>query len=138
MSITQPAQISLGIYDHFTQILVGYEGKTCNHIQVTKNLDLNGNVIDQSQTETTIYGSISNVHEKAVVESLGTLKYGDLTALFLSEDGVIMGEQITENSVRFDLIEYQDRLYTVENRTHEVFDGGVSVMEKFTLRKLAG
>lgn len=134
---TAPATVPKGIKTHWEQILREYEAKTCTHIQITKTTDSNGLVIDEAQTESTIYGIISAINGDAVNESAGLLQYGDVTAHFMSDVGVIVGEQITETSIRLDYIEHEGVLYTVNQRTTTVYDAGVSILSKFILRKVA-
>lgn len=137
MATTAPATVPKGIKTHWEQILREYEAKTCTHIQITKTTDSNGLVIDESQTESTIYGIISAINEDAIDKSMGILQYGDLVAHFMSDIDVIVGEQVTETSIRLDHIKHEGVLYTVNQRTTMVYDAGVSILSKFILRKVA-
>lgn len=137
MAATQVAEIPLNLKYHWERILNKYMGKECTHIKVTKTLDPNGGVIDESQTETTIYGAISPVSEDAVRESVGTLQYGDLVAYYLSEEEVLVGTQTGASEARYDLISYEGILYYVEKRTKIGYDDGTAVVSKYILRKVA-
>lgn len=137
MAATQVAEIPLNLKYHWENILNKYTGKECTHIKVTKTLDPNGIPIDESEVETTIYGAISPVREDAVRESAGTLLFGDLVAYFLSEEGVLVGTQTAASEARYDLIVHEGIRYTVENKRATAYDGGIAVVDKFTLRKVA-
>ena len=137
MAATQTATNSLDLYAHWTRILNGYMGKEVTHIQITKTLDPNGGIIDEFQNDSTIYGAISPVSTDAVRESVGTIKIGDLVAYFLSEEDVIVGTQTGASEARYDLIAYQGRYYTVENKQTTAYDVGVAVVDKFILRRVA-
>ena len=135
MGATNKATTPLNLYDHWCLILNGYLGKECIHTQVTRTLDLNGDVIDETETQTTIYGALSPVSESAVQESVGFLQYGDLVAYFLVEDGVEISEQFGQDSVVHHLITYQDVAYSVIKRTVTAYDDSEAVVSKYVLRK---
>jgi len=137
MAATQAGANSLDLYNHWSRILNNYMGKAVNHIKVTKVLDPNGNIIDESQVETTIYGAISPVKTDAINESAGLLQYGDLVAYFLHEAGVLVGTQTSADGVRLDMIEYQGKMYTVQNIQTTAYDAGSAVLDKFILRLVA-
>lgn len=136
MAATQSGTVPLELYKHISLILNEYLGKECTHIQITKTLDPNGGVIGEFQNDSIIYGAISPVSSDTIRESIGTIKVGDLTAYFLSEEGVMVGTQSGEAEARYDLILYQDRYYSVENKKATAFDGGVAVVDKFILRRV--
>lgn len=137
MAITHAATIPFNLKYHWENILNKYAGKECTHIKVTKTLDPNGIPIDELEVETTVYGAISPVREEAVLESAGTLLYGDLVAYFLAEEDVIVGTQTAAGEARYDLIMHEGILYTVEKRLKTAYDDGVAVVSKFILRKVA-
>jgi len=136
MAATQTASNPLDLYAHWTRILNGYMGKECTHIKVTKTLDLNGNVIDESEVETTIYGAISPVTSDAIAESVGLLLPGDLVAYYLSEEGVLVGTQTGASEARYDTIVHEGILYYVEKRVKTAYDNGSAVVSKYILRKV--
>lgn len=137
MAATQTATNSLDLYAHWTRILNGYMGKACTHVKVTKTIDPNGGVIDESEVETTIYGAISPVSEDAVRESAGTIQYGDLVAYYLYEAGVLVGTQTGASEARYDLIVHEGIRYTVSKRVKIGYDNGTAVVSKYILRKVA-
>ena len=137
MAITHAATIPLNLYYHWKRILENYVGKECTHTKVTKVLDLNGGVIDKSSVNTTIIGAITNVSQDTASESAGLFKYGDLVAYFMSEEGVIVGEQTNETSVRYDLIVYKGESYQVRDKLVTAYDDDVAVVDKFKLCKVA-
>ena len=137
MAATQSASTPLDLYNHLSQIINGYFGKECTHTKISKTLDLNGNVIDESETTTTIYGAVSPVKAEAVLESAGAMIFGDLVAYFLSEEGVLVGTQTNSTEARYDTITYEGNVYTVENKRATAYDAGVAVVDKFVLRKVA-
>lgn len=125
---------------HLRNIISGFMGQTVNHIKVTKVLDDNGLVISESQTESDLIAIISSVNTDVVNENLGVVQYGDLLMYSMSDDDVLVGEQVSDNSVRFDMIEYQGVLYTVSQRLKVAYDPGtpdVAVVDKLILRKIA-
>lgn len=134
---TAPATVTKGIKTHWEQILREYEGKTCTHIQIVKTTDSNGLVISETETESTIYGIISAVNENAVQESAGLLQYGDVTAHFMNDVDVIVGEEVTETLIRLDHIKHEGVVYSVNQRVQTVFDGEVAILSKYVLRKIA-
>jgi hypothetical protein len=137
MAATQAATNPLDLYAHWTRILNGYMGKEVDHIQVTRTLDLQGGVIDEFENDSIIYGAISPVKEESIVESPGMFQHGDLVAYFLSEEGVIVGEQTDALETRRDVIVYQSNRYYVEKRLKTAYDNGVAVVSKYILRKMA-
>jgi hypothetical protein len=137
MAATQNASTSLDLYNVWSDILNTYLGQACTHIKVTKVLDPNGNVIDESQTETTIYAAISPVSKDVVLESAGVLQYGDLTFYALNDAGVIVGTQTSATGVRYDMIEYKSVMYTVVQQSKTAYDDGVAVVSRYVLRKVA-
>lgn len=137
MAATQAGATSLDLYKHWSLILNNYIGRACNHVKVTKVLDPNGNVIDESQVETTIYGAISPVGVEAIQNSAGVLQVGDLTAYFLNDAGVVTGTQVNSTSVRYDMIEYGGVMYTVMQHSKTAHDDGVAVVCRYVLRKVA-
>ena len=137
MAATQIGDNPLNLYAHWSRILNLYIGRSCNHIKATKTIDPNGNVIDESQTETTIYGAVSPVSMDAVTKSAGLIQLGDLIALFLDDAGVLVGTQTSAGSTRYDMIEYEDIMYTVVNKRTTAYDSGVPVISKYVLRKVA-
>jgi len=138
MVTTAPATIPKQIKLHWEQILREYESKTCIHVQITKTTDSAGHIISESSAESTIYGIISTVNEDTVHESMGLIKFGDLTARFMCDVGVIVGEQITDSSIRLDHIEHEGILYTVNQRMSTIYDNETAVISKYILRKVAG
>lgn len=137
MSATQNASTSIDLYNVWTDILNTYLGKSCVHTKISKTLDLNGNVIDESETSTTIYGAVSPVKAEAVLESAGAMIFGDLVAYFMTEEGVLVGTQTNSTEARHDTITYEGNVYTVENKRATAYDAGVAVVDKFVLRKVA-
>lgn len=135
MSADNAATNSLGLYDHWSLILNGYLGKECTHMEVTKTLDPNGDVINESETQTTIYGAISPVSEDAVREDAGTFHYGDLIAYFLAEEGVVVSEQFGPYTIIDHMIVYNDVAYSVNKLLVTAHDAGSSVVSKYVLRK---
>lgn len=137
MSATQSATVAMDLYNIWTDILNNYLGQEVTHIQITKTLDPNGGVIDEFQNDSTIYGAISPVSGDAIRESVGTIQIGDLVAYFLSEEDVIVGTQTGASEARYDMISYEGILYYVEKRMKIAYDGGVAVVAKYILRKVA-
>ena len=137
MAATQVAANPLDLYTHMSRILNNYLGQACNHIEKTKTLDPNGLVISDFFDEKTIYGAISPVSKDAVLESPGVYHFGDLIAYFLAEDDVMVGENFGQNESRYDIIEYEDTMYTVSKKLKTAYDAGEAVVCKYVLRKIA-
>jgi len=135
MSADNVATNSLGLYNHWSLIINEYLGKACVHTEVTRTLDLNGDVISETEDETVIYGAISPVSEDAVHEDIGVVHRGDLIAYFLVEDGVKDGEMFGQYNI-IHLITYNDIIYDVNKRVVTAYDDGAAVVSKYLLRKI--
>lgn len=131
------ATIPLNLKYHWTNIINKYKGRECTHTKITKITDPNGQIIDESETNTTIYGVISPVQQKTINESAGLIQSGDLIAYFLDDEGVIVGEQVTDDSIRFDYIKYEGILYVVNQLQITAYDDGVAIVSSYILRKVA-
>ena len=137
MAATHPASVSMDLYNIWTDILNTYLGQECTHIKATKTLDPNGNVISEAQTETVVYAAVSPVSVEAVNESAGTLQYGDLIFFALDDAGILVGTQTDADESRYDMIEYEGVMYTVNQHDTTAYDNGVAVVSRYILRKVA-
>ena len=131
------ATTPLGMAEHWDFILDTYENKECTHTKHNKTLDASGHVIDETETDYTIYGAISPIHNDVVIKSAGLFQFGDLTAYFLITDDVEVGEAVSETETRYDTITYNGVVYTVNQKTHTATDDGVDIISKYILRKIA-
>ena len=109
------ARVASGFLKHFGQILETWAGKAATHRKITETIDEMGQVIDQSYTDTTIYGIISPIDLKTNNSPIGHVAPGDLTALFKYSDGVIISDQLTSTTIRHDHIIYEGVEYQIYN-----------------------
>lgn len=125
---------------HMRNIISNFMGQTVNHIKATKTLDDNGLITDESSVEADIIVMIGTVNADVVNENIGIVQYGDLLMYAMSDEGVLVGDQTTDNTVRYDRIEYQSVLYSVTQKLKTAYDAGVpdtAVVDKLVLRKIA-
>ena len=109
------ARAKLGLKNHFQIILNTWAGKEVTHVKITETIDELGQIIDQTRTESTIYGIVGDANFKGNNQPIGLLQPGDLCANFKYEDNVIVSDQLTESTTRHDHIIFQEVEYRVED-----------------------
>lgn len=127
---------NLNLEYHFTNIINGYMGQECTRIRRTSTLDLNGNIVDDSTVETTVYGIVSVASAKVQEESGGLILAGDLVAYFMTDTDINIGTQSTTTTTSTDTIEYNDVEYQIVTRIVTASDVGVEVVDKLILRRI--
>ena len=109
------ARVKLGLLNHFQIILDTWAGKECTHIIITETIDDFGQIIDRSQTTSTVYGIIGDANYKGSEYPIGILQPGDLCGTFLYSDDIIMPSQLTDTTTRQDHIIFQSEEYRIES-----------------------
>lgn len=122
---------------HFQQILSNWEGKECSHIQITETLDDNGQIIDQSETSSTIYGIIAPPGLDDMQHSMGILEPSDMYGFFWYTDGIKAAHRVSATQMRHDHIIYESTEYNVERVVQLAFDIDEPVFMQYLLRKVA-
>jgi len=126
-----------GMTDHFTQILTNWEGKTCTHKQITETIDDNGQLIDQSDSSSTIYGIIAPIGMDDIQHAMGTIEPEDMYGFFWYDDSVKAAHRVSATQMRHDHIIYEGTEYNVERTMALAFDLDEPVFMQFLLRKVA-
>jgi len=132
-----PARVKSGFLKHFQQILDTWGGKECTHLQITETIDDMGQIIDRSETSTTIYGIVSPASYNENYHPIGSLQSGDLTTFFKYSDNVIKSTQLTDSTTRKDHIIYEGNEYRVEQLQEITYDVGEPVFVRYLLRKVS-
>ena len=132
-----PAATKFDLLDGFIQILEGWGGKTCTHVQIIETIDDLGQIIDQSRSTLTIYGIVSPADYTENYNTIGSLQSGDLTAFFKYSDDVIKSSQLTDSTTRKDHIIYQGNEYRVEQLQEIAYDIDDPVFCRYLLRKVS-
>jgi len=109
------ARVSLGMLKHFNQLLRTWAGKECTHVIITETIDDFAQIIDRSQTTSTIYGIVGDASFKENGFPIGSLQPGDLCAMYLYTDDVQLSNQLTDSTTRQDHIIFQSVEYRVES-----------------------
>jgi len=122
---------------HFNMILESWAGKECTHVQITETIDDMGQIIDRSETSTTIYGIVSPASYNENYHPIGSLQSGDLTAFFKYSDDVIKSSQLTDTTTRKDHIIYEGNEYRVEQLQEIAYDVDTPVFARYLLRKVS-
>lgn len=130
------ARVKFGLTAKFAKMLTDWAGRECTHIQVTETIDEQGNVIDRSETETTIYALIGNPGTSTSNQPPGIFQPGDLCGYFKVADGVIAFSQLTASTTRQDRITYEGTTYRLE-LTDTIYDVAEESIRVFRMKKIA-
>jgi len=124
------AKVQMGMRKHFQQMINLWSGKEATHRIITETIDGQGNVIDRSETETTIYAIIGNplFSEKGL--PIGALQSGDLCMYYWydgDDEDIIVSKQLTSTD------QLQEIAYDLndDGTDHE------SIFAKYSLKKIA-
>ncbi len=140
------AKIKLNIRYHFAEMIRNWSGRECIHRKIVEDIDDQGNIIDRSTTEETIYALIGNQPFNEKVEPIGSLQSSDLCLYYWynnNDDDIIVSKQITPTSQRHDEILFQGTTYWVANLEEIAFDLNDSgthhepIFAKYKLSKVA-
>jgi len=140
------AKVQMGMRKHFQQMINLWSGKEATHRIITETIDGQGNVIDRSETETTIYAIIGNplFSEKGL--PIGALQSGDLCMYYWydgDDEDIIVSKQLTSTTERHDQIDFQGTTYKVDQLqeiAYDLNDDGTdheSIFAKYSLKKIA-
>lgn len=122
---------------HFTQILTNWEGKECTHKKITETIDDNGQIIDRSETTTTVHGIIAPIGIDDIQHSMGTIEPEDMYGFFWYTDSITAADRVSATQMRHDHIIYESTEYNVERAMSLAFDLDEPVFMQFLLRKVA-
>lgn len=130
------ARVKFGLTAKFAKMLTDWAGKECTHIQIVEEIDGQGNVIDRTTTETTIYALIGNPGTSTSIQPPGTFQSGDLQGYFKVADDVIAFSQLTSTSTRHDRIAHEGTTYRLE-LVDTIFDVSEESIRVFRMKKIA-
>ncbi len=140
------AQIRFNVRYHFAEMIRNWSGKGATHRKITETIDDQGNIIDRSTTESTIYAIIGNPPFSEKGLPIGSLQSGDLCMYYWydnNSDDIIVSKQLTPTTERHDQILFQEVLYKVSNLdeiAYDLNDAGTdheSIFAKYSLKKIA-
>ena len=140
------AQVRFNMRYHFAEMIRNWAGKEATHRKITETTDDQGNVIDRSTTEETIYAVIGNppFDEKGL--PVGSMQSGTLCMYYWydgDDEDILVSKQITSTNERHDQIDFQGTTYKVENLeeiAYDLNDSGtdhVPIFAKYKLSKVA-
>ena len=139
-------RVALGARKHFQQILDVWSAKECVHRKITETIDDQGNIIDRSTTDTTIYAIIGNPPFDEKTQPIGAIQSGTLCLYYWvngDDDDIIVSKQLTPTTSRFDEIIFQSVTYKVSNLDEIAYDlnsagdDHESIFAKYSLKKVA-
>lgn len=140
------ARTASGMRKHFAQIIQVWGGKEATHRIITETIDDQGNIIDRSETDTTIYTIIGPPSFDEKQHPPGSLQSGTLCLYYWynnNDDDIIVSKQLTPTTSRFDEIIFQSVTYKVSNLDEVAYDltsDGLShepIFGKYSLKKIA-
>lgn len=140
------AQIRFNMRYHFAEMIRNWSGKEATHRKITETIDAQGNIIDRSTTESTIYAIIGNPPFSEKGLPIGALQSGDLCLYYWvnnDDDDIIVSKQIDPNSERHDQIDFQGTTYKIANLDEIAYDlasdglSHESIFGKYSLKKIA-
>ena len=130
------ARVKFGLTAKFAMALDTWAGKECTHIQVVETIDEQGNVIDRTETSTTIYALIGNPGTSTNNQPPGVFQTGDLCGYFKVADGVQAFSQLTASTIRQDRITHEGTTYRLE-LTDTIWDVDEESIRVFRMKKIA-
>lgn len=140
------AQIKFNIRYHFTEMISNWSGKEATHRIITETIDGQGNVIDRSTTESTIYAIIGNQPFSEKAQPIGALQSGDLCLYYWydgDDEDILVSKQLTPTTERHDQIDFQGTTYKVANLDEIAYDLNTAgddhepIFAKYKLQKVA-
>ena len=140
------AKIKLNLSYHFAEMIRNWSGKEATHRKITETIDDQGNVIDRSTTESTIYAIIGNPPFSEKGLPVGSMQSGDLCLYFWyagTDDDILVSKQLTPTTERHDQIDFQGTTYRVENLDEIAYDLNTAgddhepIFAKYSLKKVA-
>lgn len=131
---------------HFTEMIRNWSGKEAIHRKITETLDEQGNVIDRSVVDATIYAIIGNPPFSTKDEPIGQLQSGTLCLYYWynnNDDDIIVSKQLTPTTERRDQVDFQGVTYRVAQLEEVAFDLNTAgddhepIFAKYKLTKVA-
>ena len=140
------AQIKFNIRYHFSEMIRNWSGKEATLRKIIETIDSQGNIIDRTATETTIYAIIGNPPFDEKLQPPGAMQSGTLCLYYWYADDldsdIIVSVQLTPMTERHDQIDFQGNTYAVTNIDEIAYDLNSAGMDhepifaKYTLRKV--
>jgi len=129
------ARIKFGLTSKFQQVLNDWAGREAVHIIAVETIDDQGNMIDRSETESTIYALIGNPSTNTNMQPPGTFQSGDLCMYSKIADDIRAFDQLTDTTTRQDRIRYEGNTYRTE-LIDTMFDVDEESIRVFKLKKI--
>lgn len=139
-------RVALGIRKHFQQMLDVWGAKEATHRQITETIDAQGNIIERSATESTIYAIIGNPPFSEKGLPIGALQSGDLCMYYWydgDDEDILVSKHLTPTTERHDQIDFQGTTYKVANLDEIAYDLNTAgtdhepIFAKYKLQKIA-
>lgn len=129
------ARVNFGLVAKFQQILNDWAGREATHIIAVETIDGQGNVMDRSETESTIYALIGNPSTNTNIQPPGTFQSGDLCMYSKIADDIRAFDQLTATTTRQDRIRYEGTTYRLEliDTMYDVDEASIRV---FKMKKI--
>ena len=138
--------MALGTRKHFQQILDVWSAKEATHRKITETIDDQGNIIDRSTTDTTIYAIVGNPPFDEKTQPIGAIQSGTLCLYYWyagTDADILVSKQLTPTTERHDQIVFQGNTYKVTNLDEVTFDLNAAgddhepIFAKYSLKKIA-
>lgn len=139
-------RVSLGIRKHFQQMLDVWSARECVHRKITETIDGQGNVINRSVVDLTIYAIVGNPPFDEKIQPIGSLQSGTLCLYYWyngDDDDILVSKQLTTATERHDQIIFQGNTYKVANLDEIAYDLNTAgddhepIFAKYNLKKIA-
>jgi hypothetical protein len=130
------ARINFDLTSKFAQMLTDWAGRDATHIQVVEQIDSQGNVIDRTETESTITALIGNPSTNTNVQPPGTFQSGDLCMYSKVADDLVAFSQLTSSTTRQDRVRYESITYRLE-LVDTIYDVDEESIRVHKLKKIA-
>ena len=123
-----------------------WSGKEATHRKITETLDVQGNIIARSTTDTTIYAIIGNPPFDEKTQPIGAIQSGTLCLYYWyagTDADILVSKQLTPTTERHDQIVFQGNTYKVANLDEVAYDLNTAgddhepIFAKYSLKKIA-
>jgi hypothetical protein len=130
------ARISFGLTAKFAQMINDWAGRDATKIVVEETIDEQGNVIDRTETESSITALIGNPSTNTSLNPPGTFQSGDLCMYSKVSDDIRAFDQLTDSTTRQDRIRYEGTTYRTE-LIDTIWDVDEESIRVFKMKKIA-
>jgi hypothetical protein len=130
------ARIKFDLILKFQQMLNDWAGRDCTKIVVEEELDEQGNVINRTETESSITALIGNPSTNTNIQPPGTFQSGDLCIYSKVADDIRAFDQLTDSTTRQDRIRYEGATYRLE-LIDTIWDVDEESIRVFKMKKIA-